>query len=135
MTGRFRSDTLAIAVVATPVMMILSPAAMSQPLLEEIVVTARKKAESLMDAPVSVNAVSGESMNELGMTNLIQLSTRMPSLILGTGAEASNIYMRGVGSGVNTGFDQSVGLTLTASTSYAARCSRNRWLTCNRSKS
>jgi len=63
-----------------------------------------------MDAPLSVSAVSGESMNELGMTNLIQLSARMPSLILGTGAEASNIYMRGVGSGVNTGFDQSVGL-------------------------
>ena len=110
MAGRFKLDTPAIAVVAMPVIMIQSLAAISQPMLEEIVVTARKKAESLMDAPLSVTAVSGESMNELGMTNMIQLSARMPSLIVGTGAEASNIYIRGVGSGVNTGFDQSVGL-------------------------
>ena len=42
--------------------------------LEEVVVTARKKTESLMDAPLSVAVVSGDRMDELGMTNMEQVA-------------------------------------------------------------
>ena len=56
-----------------------------------------------MDAPLSVTAVCGAQKNEMGMSNLIQLSTQVPGLTLGTGAQAANIYIRGVGSGANRG--------------------------------
>ena len=34
--------------------------------LEEIIVTAQKRAQSLQDVPISVSAVSGEKMSEAG---------------------------------------------------------------------
>ena len=42
--------------------------------LEEIIVTAQKRAENLQDVPVSVNAVSGTKMEEFGITNLEKLT-------------------------------------------------------------
>ncbi len=83
---------------------------LAQPALEEVVVTARKKAESLMDTPLSVVAVSGASMDESGITNLNQLSASVPGLTLGDTAQTTSIYIRGIGSGINKGFEQSAGM-------------------------
>ncbi|MGI9287872.1 MAG: TonB-dependent receptor [Pseudomonadales bacterium] len=82
----------------------------SEPMLEEVVVTARKRPESLMDAPVAVSVVSGDSMDRSGVTNLEQLSSKVPGLQLGRAAQTSSIYIRGIGSGVNKGFEQSAGM-------------------------
>ena len=78
--------------------------------LEEVVVTARKKTESLMDAPLAVSVVSGSSMDNAGITNLEQLATQVPGLQLGRAAQTSSIYIRGIGSGINKGFEQSAGM-------------------------
>ena len=78
--------------------------------LEEVIVTARKLTESLMDAPVAVSVISGAEMDREGITNLEQLSAKVPSLQLGRSALASSIYIRGIGSGINLGFEQSVGM-------------------------
>ena len=78
--------------------------------LEEIMVTARKRAESLLDAPLAVSVVSGADMESQGVTGLEQLSAKVPSLQVGRGAQASSIYIRGIGSGINKGFEQSVGM-------------------------
>ena len=80
--------------------------------LEEVIVTARKQAENLMDAPVAVSVVSGAQMNREGITNLEQISIKTPGLQLGRSAVASSIYIRGIGSGINLGFEQSVGMYL-----------------------
>jgi iron complex outermembrane recepter protein len=78
--------------------------------LEEVVVTARKRAESLMDAPVAVTAVSGEAMENQGITSMEQLSAKVPGLQIGRAAQTSNVVIRGIGSGINKGFEQSVGM-------------------------
>lgn len=101
---------LALAVASAPFAALNALPAGAQPMLEEVIVTARKKTESLMDAPLSVTAVSGTSMDELGITDLGMLSTQVPGLTLGGGAQVDNIYIRGIGSGVNKGFEQSAGL-------------------------
>lgn len=80
--------------------------------LEEVVVTARKRAESLMDTPVSVVAVSGDDMDAVGITNLEQLSEQVPGLQLGRAPQTNNVFIRGIGSGINRGFEQSVGMYL-----------------------
>ncbi len=78
--------------------------------LEEIMVTARKRAESLADAPLAVSVVTGADIASQGVTGLEQLSAKVPSLQVGRGAQASSIYIRGIGSGINKGFEQSVGM-------------------------
>ena len=78
--------------------------------LEEVIVTARKLSESLMDTPLAVSVVKGADMDRLGITSLEQLSVQVPSLQLGRSALASSIYIRGIGSGINLGFEQSVGM-------------------------
>ncbi|NIB41559.1 TonB-dependent receptor [Pseudomaricurvus alkylphenolicus] len=79
-------------------------------MLEEIIVTAQKRAQSLQDVPLSVNAVSGELINEMNMTGLDDLSSYVPNLSISEGTTSTNIYIRGFGSGANVGFEQSVGM-------------------------
>ncbi|MEH6580828.1 MAG: TonB-dependent receptor [Halioglobus sp.] len=102
---------LALAIAVSQFATLGSTTAWSQA-LEEVVVTARKKAESLMDAPVAVTVVSGESMDRGGITNLEQLATKVPGLQLGRASQTSSIYIRGIGSGINKGFEQSAGMYL-----------------------
>ncbi|MGI9285280.1 MAG: TonB-dependent receptor, partial [Pseudomonadales bacterium] len=101
---------LALATAASQLTVFAPSPAFSEPMLEEVVITARKRPESLMDAPVAVSVVSGDSMDRSGITNLEQLSSRVPGLQLGRAAQTSSIYIRGIGSGINKGFEQSAGM-------------------------
>ena len=76
--------------------------------LEEVVVTAQKKEQGLSEVPISISVMSGERMAQLGVTTLEGLSTHVPGLVINKGAGEMNIYMRGVGSGANKGFSQSI---------------------------
>lgn len=100
---------LVLAVAASQVLL-YNPAPSFAQQLEEVVVTARKRTESLMDAPVAVAAVSGQAMEAQGITNMEQLSAKVPGLQIGRAAQTSNVAIRGVGSGINKGFEQSVGM-------------------------
>ena len=88
-----------------------TPLGMSQskPMLEEVVVTAQKKAESLQDVPLTVQAFSGDSVAEAGISDLEALSENMPAVTIARSASSQRIVMRGIGSGTNRGFEQSVG--------------------------
>lgn len=77
--------------------------------LEEIVVTAQKRAESLQDVPISVSAVGGEKLAEAGIENLQDLSAYVPNLKIVEGALVPQMFVRGIGSSANQGFEQSVG--------------------------
>ncbi|MGH1373842.1 MAG: TonB-dependent receptor [Cellvibrionaceae bacterium] len=77
--------------------------------LEEIVVTAQKREESLMDVPISVNAVSGEKMSEAGITELEGMTAYVPNLTMNQTGIGTIIAIRGISSGINQGFEQSVG--------------------------
>ena len=47
--------------------------------LEEVVVTATKRAEGLQDVPLSVSAMSSEMMNAAGITDMAELSAYIPN--------------------------------------------------------
>jgi outer membrane receptor protein involved in Fe transport len=75
--------------------------------LEEVVVTAQKRTESLQDVSLSVNVVSGEAIADLGLANFDALE--VPGVHIAQGGMNENVYIRGVGStGNNFGFEQSV---------------------------
>jgi iron complex outermembrane receptor protein len=67
--------------------------------LQEIVVTAQKREESLQSVPMSIAAFTGESLEQQGIFDLKTLSERTPGLFIGTQKPGqSNFYIRGVGS-------------------------------------
>jgi iron complex outermembrane receptor protein len=102
--------TMALAIVAAQIAIFDSPMTFAQAMLEEVIVTARKREETLMDAPLSVTAVNGDSMDKQGITNMEQLSAKVPGLQIGRGAQTNSIFIRGIGSGVNKAFEQSAGM-------------------------
>lgn len=81
--------------------------------LSEVVVTARKRAENAEKVPISMSVVSGESMVKLGVTNLETLAPSVPDFYFTrTVAAADQYFIRGIGSGVNAGFDMAVGTVI-----------------------
>ncbi len=78
--------------------------------LEEIVVSAQKRDESLQDVPISVSAVSGEKLTSAGITNLENLTAYVPNFSMNQTGIASVISIRGVSSGINEGLEQSAGM-------------------------
>ncbi|ASE39746.1 TonB-dependent receptor [Brevundimonas vesicularis] len=82
--------------------------------VDDIVVTARRRAESLQDVPVAVTAVSGEQLEARGALDITELARSTPSLTLNA-ARGSNStlisFIRGVGQQDPLwGFDPGVGL-------------------------
>lgn len=75
----------------------------------EIIVTAQRREQRLQDVPVSVQVTTGEEVQKAGVTDLASVAARLPSVQIGTGVQSNNIRIRGVGSGLNSGFEQSVG--------------------------
>ena len=64
-----KTKPLALAVAASQVLLYQSLPTHGQA-LEEVMVTARKRTETLMDAPVAVTAVSGQAMESQGISNM-----------------------------------------------------------------
>ena len=65
--------------------------------LEEIVVTATKRAEPMQDIPVAVQAVNGETMEQLGVSTFDEYIKFLPNVTQqGRGPGRSEIYIRGV---------------------------------------
>ena len=78
--------------------------------LDEIIVTAQQRAESLQDVPVSVAAVTAEKMSDAGVVDLQGLSEYVPNFTINETGISTTISIRGISSGINPGFEQSVGM-------------------------
>ncbi|MEM7611125.1 MAG: TonB-dependent receptor [Pseudomonadota bacterium] len=84
--------------------------------LEEIVVTARRREESLQQVPVAVSAFSGAQLEELGVQDIVALAQSTPNLTLEVSRATSTTltaFIRGVGQqDPVAGFEGGVGLYL-----------------------
>ncbi len=77
----------------------------------EIIVSARRRDERLMDAPVAITAFSGEALASNAATKFTDIATLVPGMVAGRAASGSSasVFLRGVGStALSAGFDQSV---------------------------
>lgn len=88
----------------------LSLQAHAQLILEEVVVTSQKRVETLADVPISVNVMSGEKISQSGITNLNDLADFVPNLSMNQTGISTTITIRGISSGINPAFEQSVGM-------------------------
>ncbi|MDB4512119.1 TonB-dependent receptor [Arenicella sp.] len=76
------------------------PAASAQLLMEEIVVTAQKRQQSITDVNLSVTAFTGDDMDALGFSDSTDISSQTPGLSIGTPVGEGNnpsLVLRGVG--------------------------------------
>ncbi len=64
--------------------------------LEEIVVTARRRDESLRDIPVVVNAVTAEAIKELNLLQFEDIESTVPGLSLSSEGVLSRASLRGI---------------------------------------
>ena len=72
-----------------------TPEAQGKVKLEEILVTATKRAESLQDVSVSVTAMSAADLQRHGITNVSRLDVMVPGLSVGQGGPSVRPNMRG----------------------------------------
>lgn len=90
------------------------PALAESPMLEEVIVTARKRQENMQETPVAVTALDATTLRDAGVRNLADLNQLAPNIEVSSAngnAPLANIYIRGVGqrnSGVN--IDSGVGI-------------------------
>jgi iron complex outermembrane recepter protein len=99
-----------LPLVAAVTLVATSPLTNAQLVLEEVIVTAQKRAESLQDVPISVTAMQGSKIQDAGISNMSALADYIPNFKMGDAPVSTNIYMRGMGSSNNQAFEQSVGM-------------------------
>ena len=80
--------------------------------LEEVVVTAQKRTESLQDVPISVTAISGDLIQDASIRSFQELGAYVPNFSVAENPVNTIITMRGISIGSNQSFEQSVGLFL-----------------------
>jgi outer membrane receptor protein involved in Fe transport len=83
--------------------------------LEEIVVTARKREESIQDIPASITALSAADLARQDITSLEKLSATSPELVISRSPADSGaqIVLRGIGTNsTSIGVEQSVALII-----------------------
>ena len=111
---QFASRKMAAAVLAISCSGSMSPGVFAQEMetvesrLEEVIVTAQKREQGLQDVPISITVIGSERLNDIGAVNYEQLSGSVPGLQIAKSVQETSIYLRGVGSGVNKAFEQSV---------------------------
>lgn len=66
--------------------------------IEEVIVTAQKRAESVQDVPIAMQAFSGDDINNLGVSKASDITKLAPNLNIATqNAMSQQIVIRGVG--------------------------------------
>ena len=97
--------------LAAVVLSAISAQSFAQQSMEEVVVTATKRAESIQDVPMSVSVVSGEVLERAEVRDLLDLQSVVPSLRVPQFQNSiqTNFVIRGFGNGANNpGIEPSV---------------------------
>ena len=71
--------------------------------LAEITVTAQRRVENMQDVPIAIQALTGETLQQLSVQNFDDVIKYLPNVTTaGNGPGQSNIYMRGLSVGPGT---------------------------------
>ena len=98
------------AVALTTSMALVGPAVAQ---VDELIVTAQKREQSVQDVPIAIAAFGAEFMEDTGVRDLFDLQFYTPGLVVenNAGPQTTEIRIRGVGtSGTNLALESSVGL-------------------------
>lgn len=94
---QFRRSPVAAAVHAATFVALAAAPQMASAQLEEIIVTAAKRAESLQDVAISVIALDAQTLRDVGITNFDDYVRYQPNLTAsGRGPGNTTFYIRGM---------------------------------------
>ncbi|MFA5630640.1 MAG: TonB-dependent receptor [Porticoccaceae bacterium] len=71
--------------------------ASAQGALEEIIVTATKREQSMQEVPITISAITGDGLQRLGIEGMDELAVVTPGLHFGRQTGAAVVLMRGIG--------------------------------------
>lgn len=101
------NNLVRLTVVSILAGLMAAPPAFAQ--LEEIIVTATRREESLQDVPISVTALTGVALQEGGFSDMDDLSIFIPNLYMRDTFVGQRLAIRGIGtSPSNEAFEQAV---------------------------
>ncbi|MFC5342626.1 TonB-dependent receptor [Brevundimonas staleyi] len=106
---------VAATLTASPALAQTAPSEQEATRVDEIIVTATRREQRLIEAPVAVTAVSGEQLENSGVSDIRELTSLAPSVQFQTpgGGSDSSIRIRGVGTtSTNPGLESSVGVII-----------------------
>jgi iron complex outermembrane receptor protein len=76
--------------------------------VNEIVVTAQRREQSVLDVPLAIQATTGEKLQDTGIKQLTDLQFTTPGYNVADNSGYTQIFMRGIGNGIYVGADPSV---------------------------
>ncbi len=80
--------------------------------LEEVVVTAQKRSERLIDVPMSVTAISGESLQQSGAASYADYLTTVPGVSFSETGFLNKIFIRGLADSMSSQAASTTGIYL-----------------------
>ena len=90
--------TASLLVIAVAAPQIVLAAETSSTVVDELVVTAQKREESVQDVPIAVSAFSQEALKQRGIDGATNLIQAIPNLSFARKTLRNNFQIRGVGS-------------------------------------
>ncbi|HKY90777.1 MAG TPA: TonB-dependent receptor [Nevskiaceae bacterium] len=107
----FAQDTVPVDPAAPAPAPEAAPATTRPRVIDEIVVTAQKKAENLQDVPISITVLTGEYLKEAGIDDMHELVQSTPNVRYSV--SVGTVFIRGIGNPFgSSAFEPSVGLAL-----------------------
>jgi len=86
-----------------------APSGGEQLVLQEVVVTAQKRAENLQNVPIAVSVLQGDVLQRSGIASQVSIATLTPNVTVDTNANFVAPYIRGIGTAyANPGLEPSV---------------------------
>jgi len=68
--------------------------------LQEVIVTAQHRSESIQDVPITIQAITGEQLSQMAVSTFDDVIKMLPNVTFGTnGPGQGNIFMRGLSAG------------------------------------
>ncbi len=101
-TSAYLRSVMATALASgSPAMPALAQEAALATGLEEVVVSARRRDESLQDVPVAVSAFSGDQIERQNIQDFYEIVDRVPGFVINTdNITEPNMFMRGIGTDI-----------------------------------
>ena len=76
------SQAVAATIVSLATISLASTSANAAPALEEVIVTAEKRSESLQDVPISIAAFNENTLEKMGVHDIKGLAAKVPNVVV-----------------------------------------------------
>ena len=99
--------------------------------IEEVVVTARRRAESLQDVPVTASVLSADLMERQAIDTMDEMANRIPNFVIIKGASGGggSLRLRGIGtSNISAAFDSAIALNIDGVVTNSMRMVNNTFM-------